>query len=121
VFRAALLSIVLLLGIGPDVPLLCKALCNPAAAAANGCHYQVDPSDASARRIGGHDCGADALVGTAYIREDGRRTAPSPQTDLALPAARNQLAAPVNRVLPHCGLGRLSSFERRPIETALRI
>ena len=120
-FRTVLLSIVLLLGIGPDISLLCKALCDPAAAAANGCHYQVDPVATSARLIGGHDCDASALIGTAYVREDSRRTAPSPQTGLALPVARNQLAAPVNAVLLHRGRGHVSSLERRPIETALRI
>jgi hypothetical protein len=121
VFRAVLLSVVLLLGIGPDIPLLCKALCDPAAAAANGCNHQMNLSDASARLIGGHDCDANVLIDRAYVREDGRRTAPSPRTGFAFPLAHSQLAAPVNSALPHRGPGHLSSLERRPLESALRI
>ena len=120
-FRTVVLSIVLLLGIGPDISMLCRAVCDPAAAAANGCHHQADPVAASASLTGGHDCDASALIGTAYVREDSRRTAPSPPTALALRVARNQLATPGNAVLLHLGPGHLSSLEKRPLETALRI
>src|SRR5512145_715326 len=44
VFRAIVLSFVLILLAGPSAGVLCKAWCNPAEAAARGCHQHPSPS-----------------------------------------------------------------------------
>jgi hypothetical protein len=120
VFRTVLLSIALLLCIGRDIPLLCKALCNPEAAAANGCHHVASPSDAFARHFAGDDCDDNGPIATAYVNEEVRRSAPSPQAGLALLAARYQSAWLITAVRAHGGPGHPSSLEK-PLETALRI
>ena len=67
VFRATVLSIVVIFAAGPTASLMCKAWCEPQAAAARGCYHQDDPSSTGA--AGSHSC-QDAVQGSnAVVKE----------------------------------------------------
>jgi hypothetical protein len=121
VFRTVLFSIVLSLAVGQNASLLCMTLCDPAAAAAIGCLDHADLSGASVVRTGGHDCGGNALLAAAYVKEDGRRSVPTPQTVGSIPIARSLPVPMIPALFPSHGPGLLSSHEKRPLDTALRI
>jgi hypothetical protein len=121
VFRTALFSIVLSLAVGQNASLLCKTLCDPAAAAGNGCHDHSGRSGSSVTLTGGHHCDSDAPLVTAYVKENVRRSAPAPQTVSSLPIARYLAVSTMVALHPNHGPGRLPSLEKRPLDTALRI
>jgi hypothetical protein len=120
VFRAAAISIVLTLAIGPNAQLLCKAWCHPQAArSASECHHKnssTTPSVAS-------DESCDKAVGgpTAMLREGGWRGVPSPHANQAIPVPRYQLVRLTIDARPGHEPWREWSLEKRPLATALRI
>jgi hypothetical protein len=121
VFRTVLFSIALSLAGGPNASLLCKALCDPAAAAATGCHEQAARSDCAASLVSHHYCDANIAVGTPLLKEDVRRTAPVPRGDSAHLVERYRLDAIVNAATLERGPGQLPFLDTRPLETTLRI
>ena len=121
VFRSLVFSIVLTLVIGADVPLLCMALCDPAVAAASGCHNRENPSDVSARLRDGRDCDVNPLLGTPYVKEEGRRAAPSPPTDFALGTVDDSSNMAMNTARCECRPVEFRSLDKRPVGIALRI
>ena len=105
VFRATILSIVLVFAAGPSVSLFCQAWCDPAEAAASGCHHQESGSVTS---VADDDSCLDSLPGSAILtKEDLRRASiqdlsnvtaiaqpPLAPAAISLPAAGNQRRAP---------------------------
>jgi hypothetical protein len=91
VFRAALLSIVLLLAAGQDVSLLCRTTwCDPQSAEASGCHRNISivtPSVAD-----DDSCDNSAVSATAVLRESVRRDVSSPDAPQAIPVPRYQIS-----------------------------
>ena len=77
VFRAAVLSIVLTLAVGPNASLLCAVWCHPDAAA-GPCEHPDATSRSSATSE--HSCPAIGGGSTAFVREDVRRGVSTPQT-----------------------------------------
>ena len=117
-FRATVLSFVLLIAAGPSASLVCKAWCNPAAAAQNGCRHGGRGD--SARMATNESC-QDAVQGLAIVlKEDVRRTL---LRDLGLDVAlaRFQFAALAtsHRSVRHRGPAR--SDPQRPLNTPLRV
>jgi hypothetical protein len=121
VFRPVLFSIALSLAAGPNASLLCKALCEPPAAAATGCHEGAAQSDSAASVVGDHHCDANIAVVTVVLKKDVRRTAPEPHGDFAHPLERYRLDATVNAARVEHGPGQPPSLDTRPLETTLRI
>jgi hypothetical protein len=73
VFRATLLSIVLMFAAGPSASLFCKALCDPQAAAENGCHH--DNNVGGSVSLSAVDSCRDSVQALAILlKEDVRRT-----------------------------------------------
>jgi hypothetical protein len=119
VFRVAVFSVVLSLAVGPNTTLLCRAWCDPPAAA-TGCHHRGDSSD-SPSLVREHHCDDRAPNSTAFLKEDVRRSRSSSNADPAITITRSQVApARTDARLDH-ELGHLPSLEKRPLETALRI
>ena len=118
-FRATVLSFVLILLAGPSAGVLCKAWCNPAEAAATGCHHQ-HPSP-SATLTGTDDCGKVALSSAVLAKEDVRRTLSSPDTRHAVLVPRYQYSVSTSEAHPGDEPGCASPLAQRPLVTALRI
>lgn len=118
-FRAAVLSIVLAVGAGPNASLLCPVWCHPDAATAGTCEHQ---DRTSTPRVTANDCCADiAAPSTALVREDVRRGAADPAAQQALLVARFQFAPPPSHPASARESGQRSPLETRPLVLALRI
>ena len=118
-FRAAVLSIVLALVAGPQVPLLCAVWCHPEAAAATLCEH---PDTAGALSVTANDsCPDIAAASTAFVREDVRRgvSAADPQHPAVVRAL--EYIRPPNS--PEFGRvpGKHPPLEGRPLVLTLRI
>ena len=118
VFRATVLSIVLVFAAGPSASLFCKAWCDPHEAAASGCHHQESGSVAS---VADDDPCLDSVQGSAILTKEGLRLASTQDlgnvTAIAqppfAPAAISRRAAGNERRAP--------SDLKRPLTTPLRI
>ena len=116
VFRAVLVSVVLTVAIGPNAGLLCTAWCYDDTSM--GCPHHESATSASVRA---DDTCNLALEAVAFVREDGRRTAPAYDARNALVVLRFQLVAlPTD---PRSGYEseRRLRLEERPLVIALRI
>ena len=118
-FHATVLSIVLTLAAGPNASVLCKAWCDPAAAAATKCHHQH--GSPSATLIGTHDCGKAVPNSAVVFKEDARRGAPSSDSQQAVIVPRHHRAIFSSEAHPGDDPGCTWSLARRPLVTALRI
>jgi hypothetical protein len=118
VFRATVLSIVLILLAGPNASVVCKALCDPAAAAATACHHT--DGTPSATLNGTDDCGK-AVPNSAVVKEDARRGAPSSDAQQAVMVPRHHRATFSSEAHPGDNPGWTWSLARRPLVSALRI
>ena len=118
-FRATVLSIVLILVAGPNATMLCKAWCDPAAAAAVGCHHR--DGSPSATLTGTDDCGKTVPNSAIVVKEDARRGAPSsdPQQAVMLPGHHRAISS--SEAHPGHDPGCMWSLAQRPLVTALRI
>jgi len=86
VFRAAVLSIVLTLALGPNAALLCPVWCHPEEAKASACQHQN--ATTSPRVTGEDSCRTAPTTTKAFVREDAKRGSPTPiaqQTVSSLP------------------------------------
>lgn len=119
VFRASVLSIVLTVLAGPNARVLCKAWCDPAEAAATGCHHKH--ATASATVTGTHDCGNPVLNGAALAREDVRRDVSSPDARHAGVVPHYPFSASTSETQLFDAPERGSPFAHRTLVTALRI
>ena len=118
-FRATLLSVVFLFAAGPSASVLCKALCDPHAAAANGCHHQ---DNGSATQVSGNASCQDAALGAAaLLKEDVRRGASAEGIGVAVPVASFRLVTSTSNVRSVFGAERGTSDQKRPLFTPLRI
>ena len=119
VFRAAVLSIVLTLVVGPNASLLCAAWCAPKAATAGPCEHQ-DP--ASAASITTNDSCPDIdASSTALLREDTRRGSSAPWAQQAVLVARSLFAPSPSHSASTGESAQRSLLEARPLVLALRI
>ena len=116
VFRASVFSIVLTLAIGQNAGLLCTVWCPDATSTA--CPHQGSTTSPSVRA----DDTCNVVVGAvAFVREDGRRTAPGPDLQNALVVLRFRFVAPPIDPRPGYESGRRLLLEERPLGIALRI
>ena len=121
VFRAAVLSIVLTLAVGPNASLLCRTWCgDQQAAAASGCHHEAPATSPS---VAGEDCCDSAVLGiAALLLKDERLSVSSPDGGHAILVLRyQQLALSPTDARRGDEPGRAWSLERRPLPTVLRI
>jgi hypothetical protein len=119
VFPAAAISIVLILAIGSNAQLLCKAWCHPQAAAASECHHENSSTPPSV--AGDENCDNVVVAATAVLREDMRRDVSSQDANQAIPVPRYQLAQLTIDERPGQEPWREWSLGKRPLSTALRI
>ena len=118
-FRATVLSIVLTLVAGPNASVQCKAWCDPAAAAAAGCHHR--DGIPSATLTGTDDCGEAVPNSAIVVKEDARRGAPSSDPQQAVVVPRHHRAISSSEAHPGHDPGCTWSLAQRPLVTALRI
>ncbi len=119
VFRATLLSVVFLFAAGPSASVLCRALCDPHAAAANGCHHE--DNGAATQVSGNASCRDVALGAAAVLKEDVRRGASAEGIGAAVLVASFQLVTTTSHVRSVRGAERGTSDQKRPLFTPLRI
>lgn len=117
VFRATILTVVWLLAIGPTASLLCKAWCEPHAAAESGCHHAQGGEDAS---IGSADSCEGSLGQAGLLKEDLRR-APAADAGPAVLVTRLELTASATSPVAPRPQGRPPSCPRQSHSTPLRI
>ncbi len=119
VFRATVLSVVLMFGAGPSVSLFCKAWCDPQSAAASGCHHEDSGSSTSV--TSDHTC-QDTLSGSAVLlKEDPRGRASSGDAGSVVVAAQFQFASMATSVRQIEDRGRAPTGLKRLLNTPLRI
>lgn len=118
-FRATLLSVVLLFAAGPSASVLCRALCDPGAAAASGCQHE--DNGAATQVSGNASCRDMALAATVVLKEDVRRGASAEGVGAAVPVASFEFATATSTVRAGRGAVRGTSDQKRPRSTPLRI
>jgi hypothetical protein len=118
-FRAVVLSIVLTLAAGPSAALLCRMLCDPQAAATDGCHHTTAAASTS---VASQDtCDDRGLSVAGFVREDVRRCGPAPERHCAVSVPRYHLADATTDDSFREIAWPESSLEKRPLSTNLRI
>ena len=118
VFRATVLSIVLVFAAGPSASLFCKAWCDPAEAAASGCHHQESASVASVADDG--SC-RDTIQGGAILTKEDLRRASSQDLGNVTAIAPPPLAPAAIGLRASGNQRRAPSALKRPPTTPLRI
>jgi hypothetical protein len=119
VLRASVVSIVLLMAVGPDTALVCGLWCHHAGASMAECehaHSGVTPSLTSA-----DSCWRPAVSGTMFVREDVRGTSDRNVRHAAVVVPGTRVPAAPGDVLHKVDLVRTSPRESRPPVLALRI
>ena len=116
-FRAVLVSVVLTVAIGPNAGLLCTAWCYDDTSMR--CLHHESATSASVRAD--DTCTNVAVEAVAFVREDGRRTAPAYDARNALVVLRFQLVAPLTDPRSGYESERRLPLEERPLVIALRI
>jgi hypothetical protein len=119
VFKATLLSIVLLLAVGQNVALLCSTWCRAHTMAASECHHQSPASSASVAADDTCSHGMPAVP--TFVREDMRRGIASPDANHAIPVPGYAFARLRAAGHPDQGPWRAWLLETRPRTTPLRI
>jgi len=119
VFRAAVLSIVLTLAVGPNATLLCRTWCDPQAAAASVCRHEAPATSPSV--AGDDSCDNMVLSAAAFLRKDVRRGVSAPDAAHAVLVPRYQLAQSTTDASRRHEPGREWPLDKRPLPTVLRI
>jgi hypothetical protein len=119
VFRAAVLSIVLTLAIGPNATLLCSLWCHPEEAKTLACQHQ--DATTSMRVTGGDSCRTAPTNTTAFVREEAKRGSPTPIAQQAVAKPRFQLRPPQAHTLGAYEATTSLSVVASPLLIALRI
>ena len=117
-FRATILTVVLLFAAGPSASLFCKAWCDPHVAAENGCHHENNGGTAGIRSDDSCD---DSVQGPAGLLKEDLRRAPAPDGGTVVLTARFQIMASVAPFVPAWSRGRPPSDLRQPQTVPLRI
>lgn len=119
VVRAAVLSIVLTLAIGPNATLLCSVWCRPDEAKSSACQHQ----DAATSPLvtGGGSCQTAGASATALIREDARRGSPLAGAQHAIAVSRFRFAPPSNHTARPSDVATSLVADARPHLIALRV
>jgi hypothetical protein len=120
VFRAAFLTVVLTLVVGPDASLLCKVWCNQHAPAAKGCHHR-DSGNTAPHAASSTTCDNVAPGVSAFLKEDAPHTASTSNGDHAIEVPRYQHAASTVHARPDHEPEHEWGLEKRPLVTALRL
>jgi len=118
VFRATILTVVLLFAGGPSVSLFCKAWCDPQVAAENGCHHENNGGAAS---VSSDDSCDDSVQGPAGLLKEDPRGAPAPDGGAVVLTARFQIIPTATGLVPVWNRGRPPSDLNQPQTTPLRI
>jgi hypothetical protein len=118
VFRAALLSIGLTLAAGPNAALLCGTWCHSGAGMVGACEHQTQ---ATTPGVSANDECAVNGNPALFVREDGRRSASTPDTAAAVAAARFAFTPPTAGTLSGYEQNGRLLLELRPLVLALRI
>jgi hypothetical protein len=119
VFRAAVLSIVLIIAAGPSASLFCKAWCDPHAAAASGCQ---DEGTGGSTRIASFDSCQDPLEGSiALVRQEQRRKAASDDGASVAVAVHRQPGIGAPGLHPATAQGQIPPSLNHPLNIPLRI
>jgi hypothetical protein len=119
VFRAAVLSIVLTLAIGPNATLLCSVWCHPDEATTSACQHQDVTS--SPQVTGEDSCRTAPTSTTAFVREEAKRTSPTPIAQQAVASPRFRLGPPPTDTLGAYEAKASLSAVASPLLIALRI
>jgi hypothetical protein len=114
VYRATILSIVLALAVGQNAALLCGAWCFPQKAA-TACQHQATATSAW---LASHDDCSENAAGAIALREDARRSAPSPLSVEVVASTPDDLAPGVPGLTLQ---SRAAPFHSTPPLIALRI
>ena len=119
VIRAAVLSIVLTLAVGPSANLLCSVWCHPEDATNAACEHQN--ATTSPRVTGEDSCRTTPTTAAAFTRDEAKRGS-SPNGDQQAAVARTlRLADPLTEAIqPREGRGSLATAVS-PVLIALRI
>ena len=117
VFRASILSIVLTLGAGQNIGLLCHMWCPPDAGRVSGCEHQTTASPSLTPY---EDCNEAASDAIAIAREEGRQTA-TPHVQSAAVVPPFGVAAPSHEVRSSYEPDSRRLFDARPLVLALRV
>ena len=118
-FRAAVLSIVLTLAVGPNASLLCAIWCHPEAAAAGPCEHPNPTGTPSV--TSNASCPDIAAASTAFVREDVRRGVSAPDALQAVVVAPFQFTPPPSYPTSVRESAQRSLLDARPLVLALRI
>jgi hypothetical protein len=119
VFRAALLSIVLTLAVGPTASLLCVVLCHPHAVSAASCEHR-DPN--STPSVAAKDDCPDIAAGTAaLVREEVRRGVSTSDGQHAVVVPPFRFTSPPSSSAFGREPGQHPPLGARPLVLALRI
>ncbi len=118
--RPLIVSVVLAIAFGPSAGLACKSLCNPETAAASGCHYRGDSTEAPIL-LGNVTCDESVATVALALTESARRGASVSASDSAVAVPRWQVAPPATDQPSDRALGPVTLLEKRPLETSLRI
>ena len=118
VFRATVLTLVLLFAAGPSASLGCGAWCDPHIAASNGCHHAGPKS--SAILTSGHSCQGSVPGMAILLREDVRR-AWSTHSGFAAEVATFQFTWLSITDRPGWHREHAPSNHQRPLTTPLRL
>jgi hypothetical protein len=118
VFRATVLSIVLLFAAGPSASLFCKAWCDPREAAASGCHHEDSGNSTS---FTGDDSCPDSIQRNAILTKENLRSPSTQRVEHGLAIAQFPLALTATGLHAAGNQGRATFDLKRPLTTPLRI
>lgn len=115
VFQASVLSIALILAVGPNASLLCRTWCDRPVSGA--CHQQPSTTLSVS---GGDDCNT-VVPSVAILYDSGRRGEPSPGGDQPSPVFHTELMRSAAEGRPGYQPRRAWALHQRPLPTILRI
>lgn len=118
-FRAAIVSIVLTLIVGPNTALLCSVWCHPEEATTSTCQHQN--ATTSPRVTGQARCGAPPANATAFVRQEARRGSPTNDAQYVFVVGALRFAFLLTDASQADGASRSLSAEGPPRLIALRI
>jgi hypothetical protein len=118
-FRAATLSIVLTLAIGPNASLLCRAVCDQPQSQATGCDHKGPAASASV--TGDHGCYEAVPSVSEFLPKDARRDVSFAQAHHATPQLASELAQPAVAARPGDRPEREWPIDKQRLTTTLRL
>jgi len=118
-FRAAVVSIVLTMAMGPNASLLCGAVCDQAQAQTTGCDHQ---GPAASPTVTGDNCCDHAAPSVSeFFPQDVRRDVSFAKAHLATPQLASELAQPVVDARPGDKPKRERPIDMQRLTTTLRL